>query len=113
MEKIKVKEQETFIDENGILKCQTIYSTNICILNEIIVRGDLEIILMAIVRNLEDDDETTILIEIYNNNVDSNIIENNYLCFSCEYNDLESYQFDGHLQKEIDNTLSLADKYRL
>lgn len=112
MEK-KIKEQEIFKDENGILKCTKIYTTNVCILNEVVIRGDLEIITMAIIRNLEDDDETTICIEIYNNNVDNNIIENNYMCFSCEYNDLESYQFDGHLQEEINNTLTLADKYRL
>lgn len=112
MEK-KIKEQDIFIDANGILKCTKVYNTNVCILNEVVIRGDLEIITMAIIRNLEDDDETTICIEIYNNNVDNNIIENNYMCFSCEYNDLESYQFDGHLQEEINNTLKLSDKYRL
>ena len=107
------KEQEIFIDENGILKCTKVYRTNVCILNEIIIKGELEIIIMAIIRNLEDDDETTLCIEIYNKNVPENVIENNYMSFSCEYNDLESYQFDGHLQKEITATLSLADKYRL
>ena len=107
------KEQEIFKDENGILKCTRIYNTNVCLINELIVRGDLEIIIMAIIRNLEDDDETTLCIEIYNNNVPDNIIHSNYMSFSCEYNDLESYQFDGHLQEEINNTLSLADKYRL
>ena len=107
------KEQEIFIDENGILKCTRVYNTNVCILNELIIKGDLEIIIMTIIRNLEDDDETTICIEIYNKNVQNDIIENNYISFSCEYNDLESYQFDGHLQKEIDNTLALSDKYRL
>ena len=103
------KEQEIFIDENGILKCQTVYHTNVCIINEIIVRGDLEIIVMTIIRNLEDDDETTICIEIYN----KNNVENDYMSFSCEYNDLESYQFDEHLKSQIDNTLALSDKYRL
>ena len=107
------KEQETFIDENGILKCTRIYNTNVCLLNEIIIRGELEIIIMMIIRNLEDDDETTLCIEIYNKNVQNDIIENNYMSFSCEYNDLESYQFDGHLTEEITATLSLADKYRL
>ena len=68
---------------------------------------------MTIIRNLEDDDETTICIEIYNKNVQNDIIENNYISFSCEYNDLESYQFDGHLQNEITATLALSDKYRL
>ena len=106
-------EQETFMDENGILGCQRAYTTNVCILNEVIIRGDLEIIIMAIIKNLEDDDGTTICIEIYNNNVDDNIIEKNYMCFSCAYNDLESYQFDEHLQEEINNTLALSDKYRL
>ena len=108
-----MEEKEIFIDENGILKCTKVYTTNVCLLNELIIKGNLEIIIMVIIRNLEDDDETTLCIEIYNNNVPDNIIENNYMSFSCEYNDLESYQFDGHLQEEINNTLSLADKYRL
>ena len=112
MEK-EIKEQEIFKDENGILKCTRVYTTNVCILNEVLIKGDLEIIIMCIVRNLEDDDETTILLEIYNNNVPDNIIQSNYMSFSCEYNDLESYQFDGHLQKEITATLALSDKYRL
>ena len=112
MEK-EIKEQEIFKDENGILKCTRIYHTNVCILNEVIIKGDLEIIMMMIIKNLEDDDETTFCLEIYNNNVNEDIIQSNYMSFSCKYNDLESYQFDGHLQKEIDNTLKLADKYRL
>ena len=109
----KVKEQETFIDENGILKCTRIYNTNVCILNELIIKGNLEIIIMVIIRNLEDDDETTLCIEIYNKNVQDDIIENNYISFSCEYNEIDSYQFDGHLQEEINNTLALSDKYRI
>ena len=107
------KEQEIFVDENDILKCTKVYTTNVCIVNEVVIKGDLEIIIMCIVRNLEDDDETTLCIEIYNKNVQNDIIENNYMSFSCEYNDLESYQFDGHLQKEITATLELSDKYRL
>lgn len=112
MEK-EIKEQEIFKDENGILKCTTVYTTNVCLINELIIKGDLEIIVMIIIRNLEEDDETTLCIEIYNNNVQNDIIENNYMSFCCGYNELDSYQFDGHLQKEITATLSLADKYRL
>ena len=107
------KEQETFMDENGILGCTKVYTTNVCILNEVIIRGDLEIIIMAIIKNLEDDDGTTICIEIYNNNVSEDIIEKNYMCFHCSYNDLESYSFDEHLEEEIKATLALSDKYRL
>ena len=113
MEKKEIKEQETFIDKNGILKCQSVYNTNVCILNEVVIKGDLQIIVMAIIRNLEDDDKTTVCIEIYNDNVPQDIIQENYLCFSCEYSDLESYQFDSHLQEEINNTLNLSNKYRL
>ena len=112
MEK-EIKEQEIFKDENGILKCTRVYNTNMCILNEVVIKGDLEIIIMIIIRNLEDDDETTLCIEIYNNNVPDNIIENNYMSFSCEYNDLESYSMDKHLTEEITATLALSDKYRL
>ena len=107
------KEKEIFTDENGILKCQLVYSTNVCVLNEVVIKGNLEIIIMAFIRNLEDDNETTILLEIYNKNVPDNIIENNYIYFSCEYNELDNYHFDEHLKDEIDNTLSLSDKYRL
>ena len=114
MEKeIKVKEQEIFKDNDGILKCTRVYTTNVCILNEIIIKGELEIHVMMIIRNLEDDDETTLLIEIYNRNVPDDIIENNYMSFSCEYNDLESYSMDEHLKNEIDNTLAMSDAYRL
>ena len=109
----KIKEQEIFVDENGILKCQRIYTTNVCILNEVVIKGNLEIIIMVIHRNLEDDDETTICLEIYNNNVCNDIIENNYMYFSCEYSDLESYSFDGRLQEEINNALCMGDKYKL
>ena len=106
-------EKEIFKDENGILKCTRVYNTNVCILNEIIIKGDLEVIIMMIIRNLEDDDETTLCVEIYNNNVPNDIIQSNYMSFSCEYNDLESYQFDKHLKCEIDNTLCMGDKYRI
>ena len=109
----KIKEQEIFVDENGILKCQLVYNTNVCILNEIIIRGNLEIIIMAIIRNLEDDDETTICLEVYNKNISDSVIEKNYIYFSCEYNELDDYQFDENLKSQIDNTLSLSDKYRL
>lgn len=107
------KEKEIFTDENGILKCQLVYNTNVCILNEIVIKGDLEIIVMMIIRNLEDDDETTLCIEIYNNNVFDNVIEKNYIYFSCEYNELDNYHFDENLKSQIDNTLSLSNKYRL
>ena len=108
------KEKEIFIDENGILKCTKVYTTNVCIINEVVIKGDLEIIIMCIIRNAEDDDETTLCIEIYNYNYNkTDIIENNYIFFSCEYNDLESYQFDKHLKCEIDNTLCMGDKYRI
>lgn len=113
MEKIKEQEQETFVDENGILKCQIVYNTNVCIINEVVVKGKLQIIIMCIIKNLEDDDETTICLEIYNNNVPENIIQSNYIYFSFEYNDMENYQFDEHLKCEIDNTLTLSDAYRL
>ena len=112
MEK-EIKEQEIFKDNDGILKCTRMYHTNVCILNEVVIQGELEIIIMMIIRNLEDDDETTLLIEIYNRNVSDDIIEKNYMSFSCELNDLESYSMDGHLQKEITATLALSDKYRL
>ena len=106
-------EKEIFKDENGILKCQLIYSTNVCILNEVVIKGNLEIIIMCIIRNLEDDDETTVCLEIYNNNVPKDIIQSNYIYFSFEYNDMDSYQFDEHLKNEIDNTLAMSDAYRL
>lgn len=109
----KIKEQEIFMDENGILKCTRVYNTNVCILNELIIRGNLEIIIMVIIKNLEDDDETTICIEIYNKNISEDIVENNYIQFNFDYRDLESYQFDRHLQEEITATLALSDKYRL
>lgn len=112
MEKIKENVIEINKTKNGGIESQSTYYANYIVINEVIIRGNLEINILALIRNREDDDETSIFLEIYNNNF-SKDIENNYISFSCEYNDLESYQFDGNLQKEITATLSLADKYRL
>ena len=99
----KIKENVIEINQTGGIESQATYYANYIVLNEIRIRG-----------NLEDDDETTLCIEIYDNdNNPDNIIQSNYMSFSCEYNDLESYQFDGHLTEEITATLALSDKYRL
>lgn len=97
--------------KNGGIETQSTHYTNQIKINEVIIRGDLEVNILALILNRKND--ASIFIEIYNNNVPQNIIQENYLCFSFEYNEIESYQFDEHLQEEINNTLNLSNKYRL
>ena len=107
------KEQEIFKDANGILKCTKVYTTNVCILNELIIRGELEIIIMMIIKNLEDDDETTFCIEIYNNNVPEDIIENNYIQLNFDYREIQNYSFNNELLKAIIQTINNVNVYKL
>ena len=99
------------INKSGGIEIQSTHYTDCVYINKVVIRGDLEINILALILNRKDD--ASIFIEIYNNNVPENILQNNYISFSFEYNDLESYQFDGHLQEEITATLALSDKYRL
>ena len=97
--------------KNSGIETQSTHYTDCVSINKVVIRVDLEVNILALILNRKDD--ASIFIEIYNNNVPENILQNNYISFSFEYNDLESYQFDGHLQEEINNTLALSDKYRL
>ena len=107
MEKIKVIE----INKSGGIETQSTHYTNQIKINEVIIRGDLEVNILALILNRKED--ASIFIEIYNNNVSEDILQNNYISFSFEYNEIESYQFDKNLKNEIDNTLNLSNKYRL
>lgn len=112
MEKIKENVIEINKTKNSGIESQLTYHANYIKINEVIIRGNLEINILALIRDREDNNKTSIFLEVYNLEI-KNDCEKNFIQFSCEYNDLESYSFDGHLQKNITATLSLADKYRL
>ena len=101
------------INKTGGLESQTTYYANRICINEVIIRGNLEINILILIRDREDDDETSIFLEIYNRNVPENVIENNFIQFNFDYRDLEDYFFDNELLKAIIQTLNNANAYRL
>jgi len=107
----KIKEKIIEINKDGGKESQSTHHTNKIKINEVIIRGNLEVNILALILNRKED--ASIFIEIYNNNVSEDILQNNYIFFSFEYNEIESYKFDEHLQEEINNTLNLSNKYRL
>ena len=107
MEKIKQKIVE--INQTGGIESQATYYTNFIKINEIIIRGNLEINILALIRDRENSDETSIFLEIYNLDVPNNIIENNYIQFNFDYRDFleEDYSFDDELLKAILQTVRI------
>ena len=119
MEKVMKKIKENVIEINktknsGIESQATYYANYICI-NEVIIRGNLEINILALIRNLEDDDETSIFLEIYNLEINNDCenFDKNFIQFNFDYRDLEDYSFDNELLKAILQTLNNVNAYRL
>ena len=113
MEKIKENVIEINKTKNGGIESQSTYYANSIVINEVIIRGNLEINILALIPNREDDDETSIFLEIYNRNVPEDNIENNYIQFNFDYRDLEDYSFNVELLKSINQTLNNVNAYRL
>lgn len=107
----KIKENVIFLNKtkSSGIESQATYYANFIKINEIIIRGNLEINILALIRDRENSDETSIFLEIYNLDVPNNIIENNYIQFNFDYRDFleEDYFFDDELLKAILQTVRI------
>lgn len=100
MEKIKENVIEINKTKNSWIESQSTYYANYIVINEVIIRGNLEVNILALIRNREDDNETSIFLEIYNLEI-KNDCEKNFIQFNFDYRDLEDYSFDNELLKSI------------
>lgn len=105
MEKIKENVIKINKIKNSGIESQATYHTNYIKINKVIIRGNLEINILALIRNREDNSKTSIFLEVYNLEI-KNDCEKNFIQFSCEYNDLENYSFNDELLKSIIQTLN-------
>ena len=112
MEKIKENVIEINKTKKSGIESQSTYYANSIVINGVIIRGNLEINILALIWNREDDSETSIFLEVYNKNIQNDIIENNYISFSCEYNEIENYSFNNELLKAIFKTLNNGNAYK-
>ena len=103
MEKIKQKIVE--INQTGGVESQATYRANFIKINEIIIRGNLEINILVLIRDRENSDETSIFLEIYNK--DCKNFEKNFIQFHFDYRDFEEkdYSFDDELLRAILQTV--------
>ena len=104
----KIKENVIFINKtkNSWIESQATYYANFICINEIRIRGNLEINILALIRDRENNNETSIFLEIY----DLEKIKNNcFIQFSFDYRDLEEepYSFDDELLKAILQTVRI------
>lgn len=105
MEKIKENVIEINKTKNSGIESQLTYYTNYIKINKVIIRGNLEINILALIRNREDDNETSFFLEVYNLEI-KNDCEKNFIQFNFDYRDLESYSFNDELLKSIIQTLN-------
>ena len=108
MEKIKEKVIEINKTKNSGIESQATYYANYIKINKVIIRGNLEVNILALIRNRnkENSDETSIFLEVYNK--DCKNFENNYIQFNFDYRDFEengNYFFDDELLKAILQTV--------
>ena len=103
MEKIKEKVIEINKTKNSGIESQATYYANYIKINEVIIRGSLEVNILALIRDRENSDETSIFLEVYNKDCKKNFIQ-----FNFEYRDFEensNYSFDDELLKAILQTV--------
>lgn len=113
MEKeIKEKVIEINKTKNSALESQLTYYANYIVINKVIIRGDLEINILSLIRNRENENETSIFLEIYNNKK-INEREKNFIQFNFDYQNLKNYSFNEELLKLIIQTLNNANAYKL
>ena len=106
MEKIKEKVIEINKTKNSGIESQATYYANYICINEIRIRGNLEVNIMAIIWNRENIYETSIFLEVYNK--DCKNFEKNFIQFNFDYRDFEengNYFFDDELLKAILQTV--------
>ena len=112
MEKIKENVIEINKTKNSGIESQSTYVANSIVINGVIIRGNLEINILAIIWNREDDNETSIFLEIYNLEI-KNDCEKNFIQFNFDYRDIEDYSFNVELLKSINQTLNNVNAYKL
>ena len=107
MEKIKEKVIEINKTKNSWIESQATYYANYICINEIIIRGNLEVNILVLIRDREDNNETSIFLEVYNK--DCKNFNKNYIQFNFDYKDLEEkpYSFDDELLKAILQTVRI------
>ena len=107
MEKIKEKVIEINKTKNSGIESQATYYANYIKINKVIIRGNLEVNILALIQDKENSDETSIFLEVYNK--DCKNFENNYIQFNFDYRDLEEelYSFNDELLKAILQTVRI------
>ena len=91
----KIKEKIIEINKEGGIESQSTYHTNHISLNKVIIRGDLEVNILALIWK---DNETSIFLEIEDDNTS--------IQFNFEYNDIDNYKFNKELLKLIVQTVN-------
>ena len=110
MKKIKENVIEINKIKNSGIESQLTYQTNSIVINGVIITGNLEINILALIWNREDDNETSIFLEVYNLKIKN---EKNFIRFNFDYRDLENYSFNDELLKAIFKTLNNVNAYKL
>ena len=82
------------------------YPTTFCQVNEIKIFGKMAVMILVTIPNLEDFDNATLDLEIYNENLENKYWGNNYIQFSCYLREIDSYQFDEILEDYIESILN-------
>ena len=110
MKKIKENVIEINKIKNSGIESQLTYQTNSIVINGVIITGNLEINILALIWNREDDNETSIFLEVYNLEIKN---EKTFIRFNFDYRDLENYSFNDELLKAIFKTLNNVNAYKL
>ena len=113
MEKIKENVIEINKTKNGGIESQLTYYTNYIVINKVIIRGNLEINILTLIRNRENENETSIFLEVYNKEIKNDCSEKNFIQFNFDYQNLKNYSFNNELLKLIIQTLNNVNAYKL
>ena len=81
------------------------YPTTFCQVNEIKIFGKIAVMILVTIPNPEDFEDSTLNLEIYNENLEDKYWGNNYIQFSCYLKEIDSYQFDEILEDYIESIL--------
>ena len=92
------------INKSGGIESQlTYYTKNYIKINEVIIRGSLEVNILALIQNREDYN-ASIFLEIYNLEIKD--CEKNFIQFNFNYNEIDNYSFNKDLKESIIQTIN-------
>ena len=97
----KIKEKIIEINKDGGKESQSTHHTNKIKINEVIIRGNLEVNILALILNRKDD--ASIFLEIYNLEIKD--CEKN-IRFNFNYNEIDNYSFNKDLKESIIQTVN-------